>query len=217
MSSDPLESSWKSCSGFFPDCLAWFLRAETLLSCAWLSSCCLALFNDVMCFLHFVSRLVTLTFSLTRELRRSAKGPLVELFSFSKRSLIRVRALSTAPEAASSPALALSAASNGSSAFDQPSAAGKAFSTSSTAAASAAVASVSMVAAAFLSASSCLFFFSASMTSFSFFCAESTFRFRSAWLWAALVIRGRILRSCALVSARGPAFTAVSSSALWST
>mmetsp|Transcript_3530 Transcript_3530/g.10275 ORF Transcript_3530/g.10275 Transcript_3530/m.10275 type:complete len:278 (-) Transcript_3530:3851-4684(-) len=213
----PWLSSLKNSSVLTPLDRRWSRRAPVTVVCASLATCFRAPFTATICFLHLASRAPTLTFSFTRELLASVNGPLAAVLIESMCSLIFAWPFSMDATTASRLSSALSIAASGFSwsaprLLTSASVAGSTFSISLARPATMPSASSTTEAAAFFSASSCLRFRSCSMASFMRFSDCPIFFFSCECSYWTLLTRGRIFASSALVSARGPVFTAFSSS-----
>mmetsp|Transcript_132612 Transcript_132612/g.369726 ORF Transcript_132612/g.369726 Transcript_132612/m.369726 type:complete len:202 (+) Transcript_132612:1692-2297(+) len=192
-----------------------------MASCASVSTCLRAALSATTCFEHLDSKDPIRTFSFTRVLRASWKGPLVLALMLSRCAFSVAWPRSTASSAAWSSFSASSIASNGLSKsaprdFARFSAAGTAFSTLSWSLFTSSVHASIMFLAARLSTASWRRFFSPSMSSLCCCCASATLLFSAAWRPWTLAIRGLSFPSSAFVSARGPLLTPRSSSLFWS-
>mmetsp|Transcript_82159 Transcript_82159/g.232672 ORF Transcript_82159/g.232672 Transcript_82159/m.232672 type:complete len:274 (+) Transcript_82159:1465-2286(+) len=213
----PSLSSLKSSSALRPLACACARSAPTTAACASTATCFRAALRATICFLHFESRAPTFTFILTRALRASLNGPFDEALMESMCSLILACVFSMDCTTTSSSFSFSSSATRGLSSSEALlpasfSAAGTAVSTLLPHAATSPSTSSMIAWATFLSAASCRFFFSISMRSFIFFSDSPTFFFSWEWAYWTLLTRGLILLSSDLVSAKGPAFTDLSSS-----
>mmetsp|Transcript_1139 Transcript_1139/g.1949 ORF Transcript_1139/g.1949 Transcript_1139/m.1949 type:complete len:280 (-) Transcript_1139:3979-4818(-) len=173
----------------------------------------------ITCFLHLPSKLLILALIFKMLLRTSEKGPL-EVFAESMSSLSLP---SPVPIDSRVPSILTSAFSISDSTFSSapvpftnPSAVLTTFSTSSAREVRRSSASLFTVSAAFFSAASCLRCLSTSMTWSCAFFESAVFFFISFSANCTLAIRGFMVVSSVLVSARGPVRTAFSSSTLFS-
>mmetsp|Transcript_46294 Transcript_46294/g.138389 ORF Transcript_46294/g.138389 Transcript_46294/m.138389 type:complete len:234 (-) Transcript_46294:901-1602(-) len=204
-----------------PFCWTCARRALATACCASWATCFRAPRRAFICFLHLESSAPTFTFSLTKLLLASLKGPDWEVLISSMRSLMLACVFSMDCSAASKPCSASSMAFSGFSSSlprsaTSVSAAGNAASTAEVLEVTRASTSAIMAAQIFRWAASCRFFRSASTRWLMRFSKSTTFFLICERVYCTLLTRGLSLASSAFVSARGPARTAFSSSAFCS-